>query len=134
MDLSSLLDALPIDEVERNKKSSILKTFATTIGSEHTDIVTGNFSSNFVIIASQYQKLGALIKVTVDEVESDLETSVPVYTVRTLFGSENELQLGAARYLAEKLNLNKSLLIFLALKSYSVETVRSLAEFLKNVQ
>lgn len=132
MDLVNLMQSMSMqDSIENTTQSNII-VFAATINGIHTDLVYGEFSQKLMVIATQYEKIGSLLKVVVDQVESDLNISEPVYSVSVVFGVEHLEQQAAARYLAEKLNIKKPLMCFLCLKSYDINFIKELTTVILN--
>lgn len=129
MDLVSLMNSLAISEPVEEQSRNI-SLFGAEIDGHHTDIVFATFTDRYLIIATQYEKLGALLHVSIEQSENGIEVSSPVYTVSNIFGSENIEQIAAARYIAEKLNIQKPLKIFLCMKNYKAETAKALVETL----
>lgn len=132
MDLINLMNSLTISEPVEESNSNI-HIFAALLEGVHTDIVFCAFTNRYLIIATQYEKAGSLLNVTIEEAENGIEVSPPVYNVVNLFGPENIEQFAAVRYIAEKLNIRKPLKVFLCLKNYKVDTIKALTEALLNV-
>lgn len=132
MEIVNLMKSLSVSEtIEEN--STNLRELAAEIEGVHTDIVYGKFTNKQLIIATQYGKVGSLLKVTVDEAENGVEITSPVYSVVNCFGVENIEQQAAARFIAERLNVRKCLMLFLCLKNYESSTIKALVEVLLNV-
>lgn len=131
MDLENLMQSLSLHTQEEVTANN-LNVFATKINENHTDFVVGEFTNKYMIIATQYEKIGSLLKVLVDRVEQPSSVVEAVYTVSVVFGSDNEEQQAAARFIAEQLNIRKPLLIFLCLKDYKIETVKVLVDAILN--
>lgn len=132
MDLVNLMKSMSVNDNEEIPDSNF-HVFAANICGVHTDFVYGEFANQCMICAVQYGKIGGLLKVTVDQPANTLSISEPVYSVNVVFGADNIEQQAAARYLAQALNINKPLLLFLSLKTYEVEGVKAVAEALLNV-
>lgn len=128
MDLQDLMQSLSLNGCDQSESKNFNVT-ALEIGQNHTDIVYGEFTNKFMIIATQYGNIGSLLKITVDD------ATEPIFSVRVIFGSDNEEQQAAARYIAESLKIRKPLMLFLCLKDYERSTVNTLVRaLLKYVQ
>lgn len=133
MDLANLMQSMSINESAESKKGN-LSVFAVNVNGNHTDIVLGDFTHKYMVIATQYEKIGSLLKVTVDQPETTFNITDPVYSVSVVFGADNLEQQAAARYIAEKLQIKKTLMCFLSLKNYDLDTVIPLTEAFINHQ
>lgn len=132
MDLINLMNSLTITEPQVEKESNINVT-AAEINGVHTDIVYAVFTNKYLILATQYEKAGSLLNVSVEYAQNGLEVVQPIYNITNIFGPESIEQHAAVRYIAEKLNIRKPLKIFLCLKNYECKTVTGLVEALLNI-
>lgn len=132
MDLINLMNSLTVTEPEVDKESN-LHIFAAEIEGVHTDIVFGIFTNIYLIIATQYEKAGTLLTVSVEQVQNGSDATQPIHNVYNLFGNESFEQCAAARHIAQELKLRKPLKIFLSLKDYECRTVKALIEALLNI-
>lgn len=132
MDLVDLMKSMSVNDNEETPDSNF-HVFAANICGVHTDFVYGEFVNKYMIIAAQYGKIGGLLRVTVDQAENGLTISEPVYSVNVVFGADNIEQQAAARYIAQALDIQKPLLLFLSLKKYDTEDVKAVVEALLNV-
>ncbi|KAH0820372.1 hypothetical protein GEV33_002418 [Tenebrio molitor] len=127
MDVSSLISTLSINDTCSN-----IFNFAANVNGHRTEFVIGTFTNQNLIIATQFEKLYSLYSVSVDHTENGICTVEPIYSVHQLFGKDNIYGEAAARFITKELNIRKQLLIFLSLKDYSRNTVKSIAEAIKN--
>lgn len=117
MELELSFDSLSVDE------SAKVNRFAAIIGSNHTEFLLTNFPNFLNLFITQFGKIGNLYQVKVDQPENTISISEPIFTVTTLLGGENIESEVAVRYLTEKLNIGKPLLVCLSLKDYKKTTV-----------
>lgn len=134
MDFVQLMQSLSLGNSAGNSSEqlSFYKAIGVKINEVHTDIIYADHENKLLIIASQYQKFGALLSVTKEQVVNF--GSEPIYVVKPIFGSEDLEQQAAARFIAEKLNINKPLSIFLCLDHYQPEIIRALVDVLLDIK
>lgn len=123
MDLAAAMQFMSLDGKETTDGCQNVHTFAVTIGEHKTDFLMGDFKNRLLLVASQYSRLGALIQVTPDQCPENT-----VYNVQVVFGSDDVQQQAAARHIAERLNIQKTLVLFLSLKSYDSDALRAVAD------
>ncbi|KAK9876860.1 hypothetical protein WA026_015093 [Henosepilachna vigintioctopunctata] len=119
-----------VSSLQSNQDSSFsnITTFAAKIGDNVTDIVVINFSNQDLLLITQYMKVANLYKVEIDNPDTQLNISDTVYSVSHVSGSESYEALAAIRFLAEKLNLQKTTYVFLDLKTYERSVVTEIIE------
>lgn len=127
MDVVELMKSLSVNENAEVVDQKNFLVFAADIGGIPTEFVYGECTDKYMIVAAQFGKIGSLLKITVEQVDS---TSEPVYSINVLFGAENIEQQAAARYIIQKLNIQKPALLFLSLKLYEPENVKAVTEAL----
>lgn len=125
MDLEASMSSLSLDE------SAKINRFAAIIGENHTEFLISNFPNFLNLIITQFGKIGNLYQVTLDQPENAISIAEPVFTVTTLLGEDNIEAEVAVRYLTEKLNVHKPILISLSLKDYKKATVDAIVKALK---
>lgn len=130
---TSLMEAVSLSKPEI-KYPSIYKSVCAKIDKVETDILFANHSEQIVVIATQYKKLGSLLTVSKDCVDSLDQISDAVYTVKAISGREKIEEEAAARFIAESLNIDKKLYVFLSLKSYDKEIVKAVADAVFNLK
>ncbi|XP_064477143.1 proteasome assembly chaperone 3-like [Ornithodoros turicata] len=115
------------------QRQSPLKTKVTAVqvGDQVTDIAISDFSDKLFVVVSQYQKLGTLVLITKD-VALNGDAQEPVYDTKTLFGKDEPEIHAVARLFADALRCDKTILLGIALKDFSTNTVRTLASFLSD--
>lgn len=133
MDLVNLMNSLSVEDNVEDSNSSNLQVFDANINGVQTHIIYGEFTNKYLIVATQYEKIGSLLKVNIDQPENSINITDPVYSVSVVFGIEDLQQQAAARYIAEKLAITKPLMCFFSLKNYDIDTVKQLAEILCNI-
>lgn len=136
MDVIKLMESMSLTGEENNSSDylSFYKSIGVKINDIPTDIIYADHENRLLIIVSQYQKFGALLSVNKEQIEHLGSSSEPVYTVKPLFGNEDPQQQAAARFIAEKLNIQKPLNIFLCLNNYDPNLVKALVDILLDVQ
>lgn len=136
MDVVALMQSMSLQNLEEDSSQapSFYKSVGVKINDVHTDIIYADHENKLLIIVTQYQKFGALLSVTKEQVVNFGGSAEPTYVVKPVFGSEKLEQQAAARFIAEKLNISKPLSIFLCLNGYEAEIVRALAEVLLEIQ
>ncbi|CAK1553707.1 unnamed protein product [Leptosia nina] len=124
MELLDVMKSLSIKTVPLAKDQTFFKSVAVDIDEVPTEIVYGGFSDKDMLIVSQYHKMGSLFMITKDQVQNPLCTN-DIYTTKVIFGTSGEEQQVTARHLAELIQGDKPVCIFLSLKSYDIETVKA---------
>ncbi|RZF44775.1 hypothetical protein LSTR_LSTR000727 [Laodelphax striatellus] len=107
-----------------------LSNFAVSIDGVLTDFVIGDYSDNLFIAITQFQKLGCIVSVRKDVMNDYSSAQEEVYDVCTLLGSSDESTELAARYLAEQLNIPKSVIFSINLKDKSLRTLKAIRKVL----
>lgn len=129
MDHVKLMESMSLSE-NNCKPTTFYKSICAKIDQVETEIVYADHTNKLFIIVTQYQKLGSLLTVTKEQAENLDSVAEAVYTVKHLFGVENPEQLAVARFIAEKLDIQKELCLFLCLKTYSPDIARAVVDVL----
>lgn len=129
MDLLDVMKNLSIRQSDDSMSKQVMKTSAADINNVATEIVFGNYNDRYLVIISQYEKVGSMLMVEKDQVHSPLGTN-DIYTIKVIFGDTGDEQQVAARFLAEGINITKPMCIFINLKSYDIDTVKACKEIL----
>lgn len=124
MDLESSLNSLSLNK----NQLSVAINFASVIEGEHTEFIINNYPNYYNIFITQYNKIGNLYQVKIDQPENGISTPDPVYTITPLLGVDNLPAEVGVRFLAEKLKIRKPLLISLSLKNYSKTVLTSIVQ------
>lgn len=103
-----------------------------SIGGIHTDIAIQLYSNRIFLITSQFQKLGSIIGVNRNTSHSQFVSDV--YTTKTLFGQDNEETHAVARYISEKIDIDRHLLISICLKDCSKDTLETIVTAVKQIK
>lgn len=133
MELLDVMKNLTIKHTENSNEPKLFRSVAADIDNVPTEIVIADYIDKTMLIISQYQKIGSMMTIQRDQIHSPLGTD-NIYTTKVIFGATGEEQQVAARYLAEALNITKSLCIFLNLKSYDIETVKACKDIILELQ
>ncbi|KAH0540599.1 hypothetical protein KQX54_018460 [Cotesia glomerata] len=93
-----------------------------SINGNHTDIAVKVYKNRLFIIVTQFQKFGSMVTVTressLDQFNSD------TYSTHVIFGKDTEEIHAAVRYIAEAINIDRPLLLSIALKDYELSTLK----------
>lgn len=130
MDLVNFLQSMSINEPV-DSSTETLRSDIITINGLETDIVQRQYADVSFLAVTQYKKLGSLFKITIDRSDNGLSLDEPVYSVNSLFGRATAESEAAGRFIAEQLGIQNTLMLFICLQDYNVDTVRKLAEGLK---
>ncbi|XP_025159647.1 proteasome assembly chaperone 3-like [Harpegnathos saltator] len=101
-----------------------------------------NFHSNrTLLIITHFKKFGTLLTInrdssingaSVDDVP--LNTNSDVFTIKTHFGSDNNDVHVAARYIAQRIDIEKPLFLSIALKDYNIETLKAIVTAINQIK
>jgi len=105
------------------------KVISARIDGTETDIVLNDYRDRLFIILTQYKKLGSLVAVCRETVNTYSVCS-EVYQVRTILGQEETAFHVAARYLTEQTQMNKPALYSIALKDCSLRTLKAIKDII----
>ncbi|XP_007560563.1 proteasome assembly chaperone 3 [Poecilia latipinna] len=98
-----------------------------------TEVVCTQFSNYIFVVLTQYGKIGTLISVTPDSRSNDIST--PTFSTKVLLGKDEPLTHVCAKNLATFISLeagNRPILLGLALKDSSIDTIREIKEIIKS--
>lgn len=111
-----------------------MKNYAgsTVINGYHTDIAVKVYSNRILLIVTQFKKFGSLVSVTRGPIIHQLTNSA--YSTKVLFGKDDIEVIAAARFLAEQINVDKSLLVSISLKDYESDTMRAIAATINKIK
>ncbi|CAG5897990.1 proteasome assembly chaperone 3 [Menidia menidia] len=96
-----------------------------------TEVICTEFSNYIFVVLTQYGKIGTLISVTPDSRSNDIST--PTFSTKVLLGKDEPLTHVCAKNLATFISQeagNRPILLGLALKDSSVDTIKQLKEIL----
>lgn len=115
----------------------IIKTRQTEkeVNGISTQVVCTEFSNYILVVLTQYGKMGTLISVTPDSRSNDI--SKPTFTTKILLGKDEPLTHVCAKNLATFVSQeagNKPVLLGLALKDSSIDSIRHMKEIIKSCQ
>lgn len=119
--------------IDVNKEPALsVKTFAAIIDNHHTEFVITNFTNKILFFITQFEKIGNLYSVETEQVQNDILSNETVYSIKPLLGAGSIEVEAALRYLSEKLNIKKPLIISLTLKDFKVQHLKKLIKCVKN--
>jgi len=96
----------------------------------HTQIVLTQFKDRTLLAVTQLNKIGTICQVVKESVGGVSERKgAPVYSCEILLGEASEAVTLLGRLLAERLGIEKPLLLTTAVKGLQLEQVKTLAEF-----
>lgn len=132
MDILKSIKTLIVNKEEKQSVSN-LRIFGAKIADVHTDIIFAEFTDNHLLVVSQNGKIGNVLKVCKQQRGGEcFDTAQDVFEVRNLFGVERVEEQAVARFIAEKLDIQKPLIVFLHLYNYDRATVLALLDAVKN--
>ncbi|XP_008327492.1 proteasome assembly chaperone 3 [Cynoglossus semilaevis] len=100
-----------------------------------TEVVCTEFSNYIFIVVTQYGKIGTLISIKPDSTTSDM--SIPTFSTKVLLGNNEPLTHVCAKNLAAFVSQeagNRPVLLGLALKDSSVDSIQQMKEMIKSSQ
>ncbi|XP_029014776.1 proteasome assembly chaperone 3 [Betta splendens] len=98
-----------------------------------TQVVCTEFSNYIFIVITQYGKIGTLVSVTPDSRSNDIST--PTFSTKVLLGKDEPLTHVCAKHLATFASQeasNRPVLLGLALKDSSIESIKEMKEIIKS--
>ncbi|XP_077261204.1 proteasome assembly chaperone 3-like [Temnothorax americanus] len=98
----------------------------------HTDIVLKSYSNRTLLIVTHFKKLGTLLTINRESAANGYNSDV--FSIKTVFGSDNNDVHVAARYIAQQINIEKPLLLSIALKDYNLETLKSIVAAVNQIK
>ncbi|XP_011868649.1 PREDICTED: uncharacterized protein LOC105562425 [Vollenhovia emeryi] len=90
----------------------------------NTDIILRPYSNRTLLIVTHFKKLGTFVTVNRESAVNGYNSDV--FTIKTVFGSDNNDVHLAARYIAQQINIEKELLLSIALKDYDLAILKSI--------
>ncbi|CAG0886264.1 unnamed protein product [Darwinula stevensoni] len=91
-----------------------------------TDVLVSDFGDRLFVVVTQFQKIGTLIEVRKDVARR--EHPADVYSTRVLLGKDCSETHLVARFIAEKVNIDKPILVGVSLVDYSPGIVRKVTD------
>lgn len=136
-------ETLPIGDLKINEEQKVIdvgilhqvigktlfRSVALDIENAHTEVIMADYADKFLVIISQYPKLGTMFLVRRNFV-NDLQGKQAVYSTSVVFGAAGEEQFAAARYIGEIIPIDKPVLLFLNLRSYKAPMLKALKTLL----
>ncbi|EZA57731.1 hypothetical protein DMN91_003300 [Ooceraea biroi] len=89
------------------------------------NIVLKVYSNQNLLIVTHLNKPGPLLLVTRESFQNGFNENNSVFTIKALFGHVESEVCAAARYIAEHVNIDKPLLLSLALEDYKLKTLEA---------
>ncbi|XP_037544699.1 proteasome assembly chaperone 3 [Nematolebias whitei] len=102
------------------------------VGGILTDVVCTQFTNYIFVLLTQFGKIGSLVSVTPDSRSNDINT--PTFSTKVLLGKDEPLTHVCAKHLAVFVSQeagNRPVLLGLALKDSSLETIKQLKEMVQ---
>ncbi|XP_053326721.1 proteasome assembly chaperone 3 [Spea bombifrons] len=106
-----------------------------TVNGIYTQVVCSAFSDRILVVVTQYGKMGTLVSLSPNMVSGDL--GKPSLTTKVLLGQDEPLIHVFAKNLVSFVSeesKNKPILLALALKDKSVESIKTVKDMIKNCQ
>ncbi|XP_041358051.1 proteasome assembly chaperone 3-like [Gigantopelta aegis] len=107
------------------------KQMAKMIKLNQTDILCSHFKDYDFIIVTQYQKLGSLVQVSQEIVLDEIHQATPVYSTKVLLGKDEPFTHVLAKNIISEMQINKPIILSMALKDTSIETVSVIKHLVK---
>lgn len=105
---------------------------SVAIDGNKTDICFKVYSNRIFLVLTQYKKFGSFITV---EKESGLkEFNSDVYSTKSVLGVDAPEIHAAARYIAEKINIDRTLLLTISLKDYNPDFIKKIVNVLNKIK
>lgn len=134
-------ETLPIGDLEIKEEQKVIdvgilhqvigktlfRSVALDIENAHTEVIMTEYADKFMVIISQYPKLGTVFLVRRNFVN---EGKQAIYSTRVVFGAAGEEQFAAARYIGEIIPIDKPIILFLNLHSYNAPMLKALKTLL----
>lgn len=108
---------------------TLFRSVALDIENTHTEVIMSDYADKFMVIISQYPKLGTLFLVRRNFI-NDAQGKHAVYSTKVVFGAAGEEEFAAARYIGEIIQIDKPVVLFLNLHSYNAAMVKALKTLL----
>lgn len=123
--MASLLDeSVPTQQNERASPQcvgAVTERCATILGGHHTDLVLTRYADRTLVVVTQIRKLGTVLEIRRDAANCPgTSGGRHVYATSVLLGKDQEEIHLFGRMLAESLNIDKPLLVFLGVKHLDV--------------
>ncbi|KAM4632266.1 proteasome assembly chaperone 3 [Discoglossus pictus] len=115
------------------KRAVVSKQAEEVINGISTQVVCSAFSNYIMVVVTQYGKMGTLVSVTPNVVSGDL--GKPSLTTKVLLGPDEPLVHVCAKNLVtfvSQESKNKPILLSLALKDKSVDSIKLLKDVIRN--
>ncbi|KAL0124238.1 hypothetical protein PUN28_006232 [Cardiocondyla obscurior] len=98
----------------------------------HTDIVLKSYSNRTLLIVTHFKKFGTLLMINRESAANGYNSDI--FTIKTVFGSDNNDVHVAARYIAQQIDIEKPLLLSIALKNYDIKTLKSIVAAVNQIK
>ncbi|KAI8773714.1 proteasome assembly chaperone 3-like [Biomphalaria glabrata] len=108
------------------------KQIAKQISDHHTEVVVNKFEDHLFIIASQYMKMGTILQVTRDILTHDIQDNIPMFSTKVLLGKDEPITHVMAKTIVTALNPLVPVIMSLAIKDTSPDTVHSITDMIKS--
>jgi len=105
---------------------------AIVTNGHHTDIVLKSYSNRTLLIVTHFKKFGTLLMINRESSAKGYNSDV--FTIKTVFGSDNNDVYVAARYIAQQINIEKPLVLSIALKDYDVNTLKAIVAAVNQIK
>ncbi|KAK0069584.1 proteasome assembly chaperone 3 [Biomphalaria pfeifferi] len=108
------------------------KQIAKQILDHHTEVVVNKFEDHLFIIATQYMKMGTILQVTRDILTHDIQDNIPMFSTKVLLGKDEPITHVMAKTIVTALNPLVPVIMSLAIKDTSPDTVHSITDMIKS--
>ncbi|KAH9523494.1 Proteasome assembly chaperone 3 [Bulinus truncatus] len=108
------------------------KQVAKILNDHHTDVVVNKFEDYLFILATQYKKMGTVFQVTRDVLVDDMQENLPLFSTRVLLGKDEPLYHVMAKTIVTALNPVFPVVLSLAVKDTTPDTVHAIIDMIKS--
>lgn len=105
---------------------------AIVTNGHHTDIALKVYSNRVFIIVTHFKKFGTLVSVNRQSALNQFDSEI--YSTKVLFGKDDIELIAAARFIAEKIEIEKPLLISICLKECNGEILKDIAAAINKIK
>ncbi|KAK6179195.1 hypothetical protein SNE40_011611 [Patella caerulea] len=97
-----------------------------------SEIVVSQFTDKLFIVVTQYKKIGTVLQINKEVILDEMQQASTVYNIKVLLGKDEPLTHVIAKNLTSEINTNKQIILTVALKDSSPQTVKILKSLIKD--
>lgn len=103
------------------------------INGNHTDIALTFYKNRIFLIVTQFGKFGSMVTINRGSALNQFDNN-HIYSAQTIFGNDSEEIHASARYIAEAIEIDRPLLLSIALKDYELSTLKQIVLAIKKIK